>query len=84
MKTNSINGRAVPAVGDPVPCLPHTAAMQLSDGMFAWHLFGVLSVAENRIDLEEEAISYLNAFHPDWKESADADPVTGTTYGDLL
>ena len=40
--------------------------MELSNGMFAWHLFGVLSVAENKIDLEEEAIDYLNTFHPEW------------------
>ena len=44
----------------------HTIAMELSNGMFAWHLFGVLSVAENKIDLEEEAIDYLNTFHPEW------------------
>jgi|TARA_R110000765_G_scaffold389845_1_gene482463 hypothetical protein len=44
----------------------HTIAMELSDGLFAWHLFGVLTVAENKIDLEEEAIDYLNTFYPDW------------------
>ena len=44
----------------------HTIAMELSDGMFAWHLFGVLTVAENKIDLEEEAIYYLNTFYPEW------------------
>ena len=44
----------------------HTIAMELSNGMFAWHLFGVLSVAENKIDLEEEAVYYLNTFYPEW------------------
>tara|TARA_R110000765_G_scaffold364411_2_gene454644 strand:+ start:463 stop:654 length:192 start_codon:yes stop_codon:yes gene_type:complete len=44
----------------------HTIAMELSNGMFAWHVFGVLNVAENKIDLEEVAIEYLNTFHPEW------------------
>ena len=44
----------------------HTIAMELSNGMFAWHLFGVLTVAENKIDLEEVAVDYLNTFHPEW------------------
>jgi len=49
-----------------VKAAAHTIAMELSNGMFAWHLFGVLTVAEKKIDLEEEAIYYLNTFHPDW------------------
>ena len=44
----------------------HTIAMELSNGMFAWHLFGVLTVAENKIDLEEVAVDYLNTFYPEW------------------
>ena len=44
----------------------HSIAMELSNGLFAWHLFGVLTVAENKIDLEEVAVDYLNTFHPEW------------------
>ena len=47
--------------------------MERSDGLFAWHLFGILTVAERKIDLEAEAASYLDAFYPDWEEEARID-----------
>ena len=40
--------------------------MDLSNGSFAWHIFGVLTVAEDKIDLDAEATSYLDTFHEGW------------------
>ena len=44
----------------------HEIAMDLSNGSFAWHIFGVLTVAEDKIDLDAEATSYLDTFHEGW------------------
>tara|TARA_R110002051_G_scaffold14510_1_gene46963 strand:+ start:4021 stop:4356 length:336 start_codon:yes stop_codon:yes gene_type:complete len=52
---------------------PLEIAMDRSDGSFAWHLFGVLLAAENKIDLEAEAASYLDTFYPGWEEEARID-----------
>ena len=47
-------------------------AMDLSNGMFAWHLFGVLtSLHESEglaPDLEEVALEYLRIYHHDSSE----------------
>ena len=42
----------------------HELAMDLSDGLFAWHLFGVLAVRTDKPTcLETVAREYLEDFH---------------------
>ena len=47
-------------------------AMDLSNGLFAHHLYGVLKVMHLNGDLtpsiDEEAASYLDTFHAGWRE----------------
>ena len=47
-------------------------AMDLSNGLFAHHLYGVLKVMHQNGDLtpsvDEEAAEYLDVFHEGWRE----------------
>lgn len=58
---------------------PFDIAMDLSNGSFAHHLYGVLSVLhENGApapDVDAEATQYLNTFYPHWQNMlADQEP----------
>ena len=54
-----------------------TLAMDASDGMFAYHLFGVMKAAHNlgmiTPDPEAEALTYLQTFHAEALEAEEAD-----------
>ena len=43
----------------------HEIAMELSDGLFAWHLFGVLNACQGLQcpDLQKVALEYLEWMH---------------------
>jgi len=45
---------------------PHEIAMELSDGLFAWHLFGVLGACQGLQcpDLNEVALEYIQTKFP--------------------
>ena len=57
----------------------HKVAMEASDGLFAWHLFGVInaisesSLTDSCPNLEAEARDYLSVYHPEILEQHEAE-----------
>ena len=58
---------------------PFDIAMDLSDGKFAHHLYGVLSYlhenGDTAPDVDAEATEYLNTFYAGWDDPEDPGPM---------